>query len=140
MKKTIQIFIVTIIAALAVSGCKTKQVVVPTVHFRDSTKIVYTRDSVYLHDSVFVAQYQKGDTVYRDRVRTKYLYKYVGRTDTVAIERRDTVKIATPVAQSLTMYQRMAARWFSIVCALLIVLLAWTFRRPIVAVIKKIIA
>ena len=77
-----------LLACLLLAGCRTvKYVPVPSV----SVDSVYVdrcmRDSIYLHDSVFVNQYSKGDTVFVDKVVTKYKYKDRWRYDTVAVVR-----------------------------------------------------
>ena len=52
------------VIALIFCGCKTKVVTVEKV--RTDTKYVtkLQRDSIHIHDSIFVNQWQKGDTVY----------------------------------------------------------------------------
>lgn len=103
-------------ALLCLSGCKTKQVSVPEWHTRDSVVLRLQRDSVYLRDSVFLNTYMKGDTVFSDRVRTRYLYRDRVRTDTVVVHQRDSVSVAVPVERELRWYDR-AARWIA-VCAI----------------------
>lgn len=55
------------------------------------------RDSVYLKE--FVNVWQKADTVYRDRLITKYRERL--NTDTLYVERTDTVRIPVPVERQL---------------------------------------
>ena len=85
--------IVMIAAAVALAGCKTREVVV-TEHHTDTLRLVqHHRDSIYLHDSTFVREYIQGDTVrivtemwhtkYRDRLKTDTLYR--SRTDSVPV-------------------------------------------------------
>ena len=85
--------IVMIAAAVALAGCKTREVVV-TEHHTDTLRVVqHHRDSIYLHDSTFVREYIQGDTVrvitemwhtkYRDRLKTDTLYR--SRTDSVPV-------------------------------------------------------
>jgi hypothetical protein len=82
-----------IAAAVALAGCKTREVVV-TEHHTDTLRLVqHHRDSIYLHDSTFVREYIQGDTVriitemwhtkYRDRLKTDTLYR--SRTDSVPV-------------------------------------------------------
>lgn len=82
-----------IAAAVALAGCKTREVVV-TEHHTDTLRVVqHHRDSIYLHDSTFVREYIQGDTVrvitemwhtkYRDRLKTDTLYR--SRTDSVPV-------------------------------------------------------
>ena len=87
------LIIVMIAAAVALTGCKTREVVV-TEHHTDTLRVVqHHRDSIYLHDSTFVREYIQGDTVrivtemwhtkYRDRLKTDTLYR--SRTDSVPV-------------------------------------------------------
>jgi len=111
------------------SGCRTKYVAVPEWHYRDSVCTAYVRDSVTLRDSVFVSQYVKGDTVYRDKVRTTCLYKDRLRVDTVAVVKRDSVLCV--VEKKVTEY-KYRTRWYDKACRVitLVALLAgglWLF-------------
>ena len=87
------LIIVMIAAAVALAGCKTREVVV-TEHHTDTLRLVqHHRDSIYLHDSTFVREYIQGDTVrsvtemwptkYRDRLKTDTIYR--SRTDSVPV-------------------------------------------------------
>ncbi len=87
-------------------GCKTVSYVPVTQQLHDSVYVDrFHRDSVYLHDSVFVNRYSKGDTVYVDKVVTKYAYKDKWRYDTVAIVRADSVRVPYPVEKQLTKWE-----------------------------------
>ena len=88
-----RLIIVMIAAAVALAGCKTREVVV-TEHHTDTLRLTqHHRDSIYLHDSTFVREYIHGDTVrivtemwhtkYRDRLKTDTLYR--SRTDSVPV-------------------------------------------------------
>lgn len=125
------------LVAILLSGCKTRYVTVPEYHFRDTTKMVYLRDSVFLHDSVFVTVETKGDTVYNTKTVTKYLYKDKFRTDTLAIIKRDSVPKIVMVEKSLTPSQSFAIRWFGVLVAVLILAMIWIFRKPMVVLIKQ---
>ena len=89
--------IVGIVAMLLVgmlSGCTTtKYVEVEKVH-NDTTYIVkHLRDSVWLHDSVYVSE--KGDTVRIEKWHTKYIEKQVH--DTCYVAKTDSVPKPYPV-------------------------------------------
>jgi len=111
MKFLVNIFCISIFAAL-LSGCKTKCVEVPTVRWRDSVVYQLRRDSVFLHDSVAVNTYTRGDTVFSERYKTRTEYRDILRRDTVGIVRRDTV--AVPYRVTETVYRR---RWYDRLCA-----------------------
>lgn len=72
-----------LLVLFALVGCKGKEyVVVEKVH-TDSVYITkWQRDSVWMHDSVYVKEYTKGDTVYQltHKWHTKYIEKEVHDT------------------------------------------------------------
>ena len=87
-----------LLACLLLAGCRTvKYVPVPSVSVDSVYVDRWLRDSVYLHDSVFVNRWMAGDTVFVDKVVTKYKYKDRWRYDTVAIVRVDSVQVPYPV-------------------------------------------
>ena len=90
-----------LLACLLLAGCRTvKYVPVPSVSVDSVYVDRFHRDSVYLHDSVFVNQYSKGDTVYVDKVSVKYLYRDRWRYDTVAVTKRDSVQVPVPTLET----------------------------------------
>lgn len=100
------------VAAVLGSCTTTKYVEVPKVH-TDTLYVSKTqKDSIYLHDSIFVNQWRSGDTIYqtRDRWRTEWRDRLV--TDTVIHMVTDTVAKPYPVIQekkvekALTWWQR----------------------------------
>lgn len=85
------------------SSC-TRTVYVPKVTVEhDSIYIAtHTRDSVYLRDSIYIRE--KGDTVYLERWRTKYVERL--RVDTTTVTVSDTIREPYPVEKHLTWAQR----------------------------------
>ena len=96
------------------------------------------RDSVILRDSIWQKEYIKGDTVYQDRYVYKYIYKDKFRTDTLIREVHDTTNVQVPVEKKLSFAQKVKINSFWWLLISIIGLLAWTFRKPIVSLIKKI--
>lgn len=98
-------------------GCKTVSYMPVTQQLHDSVYVNrWLRDSVYLHDSVFVNQWTQGDTVFVDKVITKYKYKDRWRYDTVAVVRTDSVQVPYPVEKELTKWEEFkhGFQWFFI--------------------------
>lgn len=83
-------------------GCQTtRYVTVPEVH-HDTVRIVESRrDSVWLHDSVFVSESLRGDTVVLTTVRWRTQYRDRWRTDTVVRVRVDSVPYAVEVVKEV---------------------------------------
>jgi hypothetical protein len=102
-------FVVIILFALLSLLCSCSSVkYVPVESVRTDT--VYQskiqRDSVHVHDSVFVKEWQKGDTVFRDRDRwhTKYVEREVH--DTLYQSRVDSIAVPYPVEKELSWWAK----------------------------------
>ena len=83
---------------LLASACTTtKYVEVPVTH----TDTLYVskdkRDSIWLHDSIYLHEWQKGDTIMVDRVVYHTKIHETLRTDTVYQHRVDTIAKPYPV-------------------------------------------
>lgn len=104
-------------------GCKTVSYMPVTQQLHDSVYVDrWLRDSVYLHDSVFVNQWTQGDTVFVDKVVTKYKYKDRWRYDTVAIVRVDSVQVPYPVEKDLGWWEKTRLYSFPVLVAMVAVL------------------
>ena len=114
-------------------GCKTvKYVPVETVRTDSVYVDRFARDSVYLHDSVYVNRWVAGDTVFVDKVVTKYKYKDRWRFDTVAVMRVDSVRVPYPVEKELSWWEETRMHSFPILVAIVAVLafiIAWLVKK-----------
>ncbi len=103
MRKRIYIWISIAIALFLLFGCRNiKYVPVETVRTDSLYFSVHERDSIYVHDSVYVKD--KGDTLFIDRWHTRYLERVLN--DTVYIERVKVVEVPYPVEKKLTKWQK----------------------------------
>lgn len=119
----VRVLILGLLSVVLLVGCRTvKYVPVPSVSVDSVYVDRFHRDSVYLHDSVFVNQYSKGDTVYVDKVVTKYKYKDRWRYDTVAVVRADSVQVPYPVEKDLGWWEKTRLYSFPVLVAMVAVL------------------
>lgn len=129
----IVIILVSLIICLF-TGCKsTHEVQTVFIHTTDTlTQTVNTRDSIHVHDSIHVKEWQKGDTIYIDRYKQRIEYIdrlqhdsiYIARTDTVY---RDREKV---IEKRLTWWQQIKQTIGGIaVFALILSLLYYATRR-----------
>lgn len=87
-------------------GCRSVEYVpVPSVSVDSVYVDRWQRDSVYVRDSVFVNQWTQGDTVFVDKVVTKYQYKDRWRYDTVSVVRVDSVRVPYPIEKELSIWE-----------------------------------
>ena len=129
----------TILTAALLVACSPK--VIETVR----TEYVYRdrveRDTTIVRDSVWIKEKVKGDTVFVEKVRDRFVYRdrWMEKTDTVMV--RDSVKVETvkEVEKPLNGWQRFRLRWFWVLLGATAGLLVWTFRKPIMKLIKLII-
>jgi len=116
-KKVVMMALACVLALL--SGCRTKYVAVPEWHCRDSVRVSVGRDSVYLHDSVWVSLVSSGDTTYLTKYVTKYRYRDVYHRDTVAVVRVDSVRVPYPVEREAGLADRWR-QWLLSACAAIV--------------------
>ena len=127
----------TIILVLAICSCSPK-IYERVSYVHDTTYVSKIQvDSVFKRDSVFIKE--KGDTVfiYKEKIREKYklLYDttYVSVHDTTLVEAVKEVKVEKP----LTWWQRlrMGAFWWLLILS--VSLLIYTFRKPILTLLRR---
>lgn len=93
-----------IIAALCLFSCRTiKYVPVETVKTEKEYIDRVQRDSIHVHDSVFVLV--KGDTVFKDKYHIVYRDRFVH--DTISINKIDSIQVPYPVEKPLSKWQNL---------------------------------
>ena len=109
-------FIALFLLALVLASCKTRERVVMVETTRTDTTYItkHQRDSVWLHDSIFVSEKQQGDTVYvlQERWHTRYVDRETH--DTIYHFLTDSVPIPYPVTEyvekKLSKWQKLRMR------------------------------
>lgn len=99
--------------ALMMCACKTHEKIVTVEKVTHDTlwHEKTERDSVYLHDSIFVNQFTKGDTIFqiKDRWHTEYRDKYIH--DTISIAKVDSIpvpyEVQVEVEKALSWWQKL---------------------------------
>ena len=125
------LFTSLLILLLCLPSCSPK--IVEKVVYQHDTTTVHHRDSIFRKDSVYVKEWMKGDTVYIDRFRDRYIYKDRWRDsirvvrDSVAFETIKEVKVEKP----LSWWQKARIGSFWWLLGSVIALLAWSFRKPL---------
>lgn len=96
--------VVLLLALLLVllCSCRTQYVPVENTHTSETKKHNVERDSIHVHDSVYI--YMQGDTIFD--VRLKTIYKEIFRTDTFIVEKTDTINTIVEVEKKLTKWQQ----------------------------------
>ena len=83
-------------------SCSTQYVPVESVRYDSVFFEKIRKDSIFVQDSVFIRQ--KGDTVFKDKL--KFVYKYVLQRDTAYITRTDSIPVPVPVEKKRTWWEQ----------------------------------
>ena len=105
---------------------------------RDTTYLSsHERDSIYVHDSVYVKEYIKGDTVYVVKYRDRWRDRTREVHDTLYRTKVDSVQVSVPVEveKRLSPMKKMKLGMFFPL--ILIALVGW--RREIIKLIRRFI-
>lgn len=99
MMQLLKAIVVGMIAVALITlfcGCKTVTKFVEVEKVRTDTTYItkHQRDSINVHDSVYLHEYTRGDTVYIEKVRWRTDIKEKLRIDTIYMSKTDTVKVA----------------------------------------------
>ena len=96
-------YIIILLTLAICSSCRSiKYVPVETIRTDSLYLTVHERDSVHIHDSVYVREH--GDTVFVNKWHTVYRDRTI--RDTTYIERDKEVQVPYPVEKELTWWQK----------------------------------
>ena len=132
MRAAVIALMVCLFIALLCAGCSHR--VVETVVVRTDTLIQtkVEKDSVVHRDSVWVHEWQKGDTVYMEKVKWMERWRDRLLTDTLYISKTDTVAVKDVVVKEVAKPMGWCAKTFMIVGILasliLIVIFVWKIK------------
>lgn len=94
--------LIILFVALSLLSCRSVRYVPVESVKHDSIYVNRVQhDSIYQQDSIYIRD--KGDTVYIDRYKYKYIYKNIN--DTIYVEHNDTIQVVVEVEKKLTRWQ-----------------------------------
>ncbi len=118
-------FLVLLLAAGA--SCSPK--IVERIVVQHDTTTVHHRDTTYRRDSIYIREWMKGDTVYVDRFRDRYVFRDRWRDSVSVREVHDTTAVEVKVEKNLSWSQRTKIGAFPWLLLAVLGLLVWTFRK-----------
>lgn len=119
-----------LLSLFALLGCSPRVQVVERerikTEYKDRLRLL--RDSLYLHDSIYVER--KGDTVYQDRWHTRYTERLV--LDTAYIELRDSIRVpvVVEVPKPTSWLHRLELNAYRLVLLLVLIFIGWKNIKP----------
>ena len=97
---------------------------------------VHHRDTLITRDSIYIREWLKGDTVYVEKYKDRYVFRDRWRDSISIREVHDTTTVEKKVERELTVGQKMKINSFWWLLVGLIVSLCWIFRKPILKLFK----
>ena len=114
---------VILLSVLCLTACKTVQTATDTNQNHIANQV--QRDSIYLHDSIFVRI--RADTVYLEKWHTRWREKEITRTDTIHVE---TTKTETVQVRYVPKFYKYCAALTALLLLFLIIKFAlWLYKR-----------
>ena len=118
---------VLVLLSVLCAGCSPK--IVERIVVQHDTTTVHHRDTTYHRDSIYIREWMKGDTVYVDRFRDRYIFRDRWRDSVSVREVHDTTAVEVKVEKPLSWAQNAKIGAFPWLLLTLIGLLLWTFRK-----------
>ena len=125
------------VSCFTLTGCTTTKYVPVESVTHDSIYISrLQRDSIHVHDSIYMEVKTKADTVYKTKYVQKVVYRDALRTDTMVVERVDTLRIPVPVERKLTRWDSLRMKAgnvnVTILTAAILFFAIWLIKRKII--------
>ena len=119
-----------ILLSVLICGCQSVKTVTVERTVHDTLRITkQQRDSIFLHDSIYVKEWAKGDTVYLETERWHTRYQDRWLCDTIYRSRTDSIPVPYPVEKKvpaeLNWFQQMRLWLGNIVLIALGLCAAW---------------
>ena len=109
------------------AGCSPR--IVERVVVQRDTTTVHHRDTTIRRDSVYIREWMKGDTVFVERYKDRYVFRDRWRDSVSVVERHDTTAVEVKVEKSLSWGQKAKIGAFPWLLLAVVGLLLWTFRK-----------
>lgn len=95
------------VVCFILTGCTSVQYVPVDSVTHDSIYISRVeRDSIHVHDSIYIDVVRYADTVYKTKYVQKVVYRDALRVDTMVVNRVDTIRLPYPVERQLSKWEK----------------------------------
>ena len=111
------------------ASCSPK--IVERIVVQHDTTTVHHRDTTFRRDSVYIREWMKGDTVYIEKYKDRYIFRDRWRDSVSVREVHDTTAVEVKVEKPLSWAQKAKIRAFPWLVLAVIGAALWTFRKYI---------
>ena len=118
---------VLVLLLAAFVSCSPK--IVERIVVQHDTTTVHHRDTTYRRDSIYIREWMKGDTVYVDRFRDRYVFRDRWRDSVSVREVHDTTAVEVKVEKNLSWAQKAKIGAFPWLVLAVIGAALWIFRK-----------
>ena len=112
---------------MALPACSPK--IVERIVVQHDTTTVHHRDTTYRRDSIWLKEWVKGDTVFIEKYKDRYVFRDRWRDSVSVREVHDTTAVEVKVEKPLSWSQKAKIGAFPWVLLALIGALVWIFRK-----------
>jgi len=114
-------WLMSVVLCAILMSCRSQQIIIPNDTTTNTNRYHghYERDSIYLHDSIYVREYIKGDTIFIDKIVEHFKDRWLTRTDTLS--QTDTVTITQTITQTITEKEKYVPGFYKWCAGILIV-------------------
>ena len=122
------------VSVCVLPGCSPK--IIEKVKTEYVYQDVHHYDTTYTKDSVYIREWLKGDTVYLEKYKDRYIFRDRWRDSISIKEVHDTTTVEKKVEKELTTGQKIKINSFWYLLIALLGFAVWTFRKPILSLLK----
>ena len=126
-KGLLALMVVLFLLPILSAGCSPK--IVERIVVQHDTTTVHHRDTTYHRDSIYIREWMRGDTVYVDRFRDRYIFRDRWRDSVSVREVHDTTAVEVKVEKPLSWAQKAKIGAFPWLLLALIASVLWIFRK-----------
>ncbi|MCR4859968.1 MAG: hypothetical protein K5910_04825 [Bacteroidales bacterium] len=121
--------VVLVLLSAILASCSPK--IVERIVVQHDTTTVHHRDTTFRRDSVYIREWMKGDTVYIEKYKDRYIFRDRWRDSVSVREVHDTTAVEVKVEKPLSWAQKAKIGAFPWLVLAVIGAALWTFRKYI---------
>lgn len=119
--------VIVLLASVLCIGCSPK--IIENIVVQHDTLRVSHRDTTFRHDSIYIREYIKGDTVFIEKYKDRYIFRDRWRDSVSIREVHDTTAVEVKVEKPLSWGQKAKIGAFPWLMFSLLLSLVWIFRK-----------